>query len=184
MNRFQITDTPLSGLKLIQRQLISDSRGFLSRIFCQQELEVAGWHTPIAQINHTYTAQYGSVRGMHYQLPPYSEMKLVQCLHGEVWDVAVDIRSGSSTFLHWHGEKLSAENGRALLIPEGFAHGFQTLSNDVEMIYCHSAPYVAKAERGISPTAPRLNINWPQEITQISTRDLLLPPINDQFTGI
>ena len=120
MNRFTHTDLPLSGLKLIERKRLGDARGFLSRLFCSQELSAAGWNRPIVQINHSYTAGRGAVRGMHFQHPPYAEMKLVSCLHGELWDVAVDIRARSNTFLHWHAERLSAENGHALLIPEGF----------------------------------------------------------------
>ena len=107
---------------------MGDARGFLSRLFCAEELRAAGWTGPIAQINHTHTARKGTVRGMHFQYPPHAEMKLVSCLRGEVWDVAVDIRAGSQTFLRWHAEILSADNGRALLIPQGFAHGFQALT--------------------------------------------------------
>ena len=93
--------------------------------FAARNSSAAGWNRPIVQINHSYTARRGTVRGMHFQRPPYAEMKLVTCLRGELWDVAVDIRASSNTFLRWHAERLSAENGRALLIPEGFAHGFQ-----------------------------------------------------------
>ena len=128
MNRFRIQSTPLSGLQVITRQMLGDHRGFLSRLFCADELAQAGWTKPIAQINHTYTAKKGTVRGMHFQHPPHAEMKLVSCIRGEVWDVAVDLRANSPTFLHWHAEVLSADNHKALLIPEGFAHGFQTLS--------------------------------------------------------
>lgn len=184
MSRFQITDTPLPGLKIVQRQLLGDSRGFLSRLFCQEDLAPAGWSKPVAQINHTYTAKCGTIRGLHYQTPPHTEMKLVQCIRGEIWDVAVDIRQGSSTFLQWYGEHLSAGNCKALLIPEGFAHGFQTLSDDVEMIYCHTAPFTAAADAGLPPTDPRLNIAWPLKITELSARDLRHPPIDQRFRGI
>ena len=119
MSRFTISDLSLAGLKLITRQRLGDSRGFLSRLFCAEELAAAGWVKPVAQINHTYTAIRGTLRGMHFQRPPHAEMKLVSCLRGEVWDVAVDVRPGSPTFLCWHAERLSANNGQALLIPEG-----------------------------------------------------------------
>jgi dTDP-4-dehydrorhamnose 3,5-epimerase len=171
MNRFQITKTPLTGLLEIQRQKLADSRGFLSRLFCAEELAAFGWTKPIAQINHTATICKGTIRGMHFQQQPHSEMKLVSCLRGEVWDVAVDLRAGSLTFLHWHAACLSAENCLALLIPEGFAHGFQTLSDDVELLYCHSAAYAAGSECGLNPRDPKLSIGWPLPVTEISERD-------------
>src|SRR5690554_6695588 len=107
MSRFTVTNLPLAGLKRVQRQRLGDNRGFLARLFCAEELAAAGWTQPIAQINHTFTAKQGTVRGMHFQRPPHAEMKLVSCIRGEVWDVAVDLRVGSPTFLHWHAERLS-----------------------------------------------------------------------------
>lgn len=184
MNRLVSTDLRLSGLKLIQRKNLGDSRGFLSRIFCNDELRLSGWLEPIAQINHTYTAHRGTVRGMHFQTNPYAEMKLVSCLRGEVWDVAVDMRDGSDTFLQWHAELLSAENQRALLIPKGFAHGFQSLSNDVELLYCHSAPFHAEAERGLHPKDSKLAIQWPISISELSLRDAQHVLLDDQFKGV
>lgn len=184
MNRFAVTDLPLSGLKLVGRQRIGDARGSLSRLFCAEELAAAGWVNPIAQINHTGTARRGTVRGMHFQRPPHSEMKLVSCIRGEVWDVALDVRASSLTFLHWHVERLSAQNGRALLIPEGFAHGFQTLTDDVEMLYCHSTAYVAEAEAGLRPQDERLAIAWPLPITELSARDAGHPLIETGFEGV
>ena len=135
MSRFTINDLPLADLKLIERKRLGDDRGFFTRLFCAEALAESGWLKPIVQINHTYTAQGGTVRGMHYQQPPYTEMKLVSCLQGEVWDVAVDLRADSPTFLHWHAEVLSADNNRAMLIPEGFAHGFQTTGKVVNIRY-------------------------------------------------
>jgi dTDP-4-dehydrorhamnose 3,5-epimerase len=183
-NRFSASDLPLSGLKLVTRQRLGDHRGFLSRLFCAEELAAAGWSQPIAQINHTYTALRGTVRGMHFQRPPHAEMKLVNCIRGEVWDVAVDVRAGSPTFLRWHAERLSAENGQALLIPEGFAHGFQALTDDVELLYCHSAAYCADAEDGLNPQDARLNIAWPLAITELSARDASRPLLETDFEGI
>lgn len=183
MSRFTVTDLPLGGLKLIERQRLGDSRGFFSRLFCADELATAGWHKPIAQINHTVTTQRGTVRGMHYQQPPHTEMKLVTCIHGEVWDVAVDLRSGSFTFLQWHAQILSAANNQALLIPEGFAHGFQTLSDDVELLYCHTAVHHPEAEAALNAKDPRLAINWPLDITELSLRDAKHPPIDSKFEG-
>lgn len=184
MNNFSIIDTLITGLKVIERKPIGDHRGFLSRIFCADQLRAAGWKNPIVQINQTVTKKKGTVRGMHFQNAPYAEMKLVSCLQGEILDVAVDLRKNSPTFLQWHAEKLSQENCRALLIPEGFAHGFQTLSDDCELIYLHSAPYFREAEAGIRPNDPALDISWPLDIYEISTRDAGHPLLNNQFTGV
>lgn len=184
MNRLSIADLPLAGLKRIGRQRLGDARGFLSRLFCAEELGAAGWNEPIVQINYTFTATRGAVRGMHFQRPPYAEMKLVSCLHGEVWDVAVDIRARSKTFLHWHAERLSADNGYALLIPQGFAHGFQALTDAAELLYCHSAAYSAAAEGAINPKDPMLAIPWPLQIAELSPRDSEHPMLNEEFTGV
>lgn len=184
MSRLSITDLPIAGLKLVERQHLGDTRGFLSRIFSADALAVAGWSDPIAQINHTYTARFGTVRGMHFQRPPHAEIKLVSCLRGEIWDVAVDIRAGSSTFLKWHAERLTAANGRALLIPKGFAHGFQALSDDVDILYCHSADYSPANEGGLNPNDPRLEIAWPMQIGELSHRDANHPMINEAFAGV
>lgn len=184
MSRFEIVPMPLSGLSRIKRQRLGDARGFLSRLFCADELAAVGWSKPVAQINHTFTSEAGTVRGMHYQTPPHAEAKLVTCLRGEVWDVAVDLRAGSPTFLQWHAEVLTGENGCALLIPEGFAHGFQTLSPDVEMLYCHSSPYVPGAEAGLNPQDPRLALSWPLPIKQLSPRDSAHPFLTTNFEGV
>lgn len=184
MNQFSIIETPIDGLKIIERKPIDDSRGFLARIFCGDYLKSAGWDKPIAQINQTVSKKIGAVRGLHFQNTPYAEMKLVSCLQGEIWDVAVDLRKNSATFLHWHAEKLSAENCRALLIPEGFAHGFQTLSDDCELLYLHSAPYRPEAEAGLSPKDPKLSISWPLDFSEISIKDTNHPLIGDEFKGI
>jgi dTDP-4-dehydrorhamnose 3,5-epimerase len=183
-NRFTIADLTPAGLKLVERQRLDDARGFLSRLFCSEELGAAGWTKPIVQINHSCTFRRGTVRGLHFQWPPHAEMKLVSCIRGEVWDVAVDVRAGSETFLQWHAEHLSADNGRALLIPEGFAHGFQALTDDVELLYCHSAAYAAAAEAGLNATDPRLAITWPLPIAERSPRDAQHPMLNEQFAGL
>ncbi len=184
MSRFTVTDLPLAGLKRVERQNLGDSRGFLSRLFCTDELASIGWKKPIAQINLTKTAVKGSLRGMHFQYPPHAEMKLVNCIRGAVWDVAIDLRAASQTFLHWHAEELTAENRRSLLIPEGFAHGFQTLTNDCELLYFHSMPYVPGAEGALNAQDPLLNISWPLEIGEISERDRTHPYLTEQFTGL
>ncbi len=184
MTRFNVTSLPLAGLQLVQRLPMRDQRGSLSRIFCAEALAAVGWTKPIAQINHTTTKQQGTVRGMHYQLPPDAEMKLISCLRGSIWDVAVDLRAGSPTFLQWHAECLSADNLRALLVPEGFAHGFQALSDDVEIMYCTSAAYSPSLERGLHPQDPALQIAWPQPIQMLSDRDASHPWLDNSFSGV
>lgn len=183
-NRFDILDTPLQGLKLIQREPIGDSRGYLERLFCTGDLQALISDKGIVQINHTLTAKRGTVRGMHFQHPPHAEAKFVSCLRGEVFDVAVDLRRGSPTFLHWHAEILSADNHKTLLIPEGFAHGFQTLTEDCEMLYFHTAAYQPEAECGLNAKDPRLNIGWPEAMTELSPRDAAHPLVTEDFSGV
>jgi dTDP-4-dehydrorhamnose 3,5-epimerase len=184
LSRFTVTDLALPGLKRVERQRLGDARGFLARLFCAEELANIGWNQPIVQINHSYTARRSTVRGMHFQLPPHAEMKLVSCIRGEVWDVAVDVRAGSKTFLHWRAEPLSEDNRRALLIPQGFAHGFQALTDDVELLYCHSAAYNAESEKALNATDPRLAIAWPLPITEFSARDAQHAMLSDRFAGV
>jgi len=184
MSRFDFIPTPLSGLTLIQRKTLEDPRGFLSRFYCVEEFAEAGINKPIAQINHTLTRKKGAIRGLHFQHPPYAETKLVSCLRGEIWDVAVDLRHDSPTFLHWHGEILSAENRKSLLIPGGYAHGFQALTEDCELIYLHTMAYHSEAEGALNVADPRLNIAWPLPISDISGRDSNHPFISSDFQGI
>jgi dTDP-4-dehydrorhamnose 3,5-epimerase len=181
---FNILDTPLQGLNLIQRNPIGDNRGYLERMFCLGELQSLIPGKGIVQINHTLTAKCGTVRGLHFQDPPHAETKIVSCLRGEVFDVAVDLRQGSPTFLHWHAEILSASNHRTLLIPEGFAHGFQTLSEDCEMLYFHTAAYQPSAEGGLNAQDPRLDIRWPEVVVGLSSRDAAYPPVTAAFVGL
>ncbi len=182
--RFDFEETRLAGLYRIKRKPISDHRGFFERLFCVEEYKDVGLAHPIVQINHTLTRQKGAVRGMHFQYPPYSECKIVTCVRGEILDVAVDIRKGSPTFLQWHAEPLSEENQTSLFIPEGFAHGFQTLKDDSELLYLHSALYQSEAEGALNVQDPRLAIDWPLGITEISERDRQHPMIDMNFTGI
>jgi len=184
MSRFSVSTTPLDGVHIVARQCIGDERGFLSRLFCADELALVGWREPIVQVNHTRTQKHGAVRGMHFQYSPHAEMKLVSCIRGAVWDVAVDLRTASPTFLQWHAEELSADNHRAMLIKEGFAHGFQALEDGVELVYLHSAPYAPQSESGLNPRDPRLMINWPLPITDLSVRDSNHPFINSEFKGV
>jgi len=184
MARFTVTPTSLAGVVIVERQRIGDARGFLSRIFCVDELRAAGFVLPVVQINHTMTETAGTLRGLHFQHPPHAEDKLVTCLRGRVFDVAVDLRAGSPTFLGWHAEEISADNGRALLIPQGCAHGFQTLEDGCELLYLHSRAYAPDAEAGLSPLDPSLGIAWPLPVTTISARDDGHPVIQEDFTGV
>ncbi|MGB2831457.1 MAG: dTDP-4-dehydrorhamnose 3,5-epimerase [Methylotenera sp.] len=184
MMRFDCFGTPLAGLKVVQRKPIEDTRGFLSRFYCAEEFKSFGLNKPISQINHTLTRQKGAVRGLHYQQKPYAEIKLVSCLKGKIFDVAVDLRKSSPTFLHWHGEVLSENNHRSLLIPEGFAHGFQTLTEDCELVYLHTAPYVKEAEAALNINDPKIGITWTLDITELSERDRSHPMIKNDFEGI
>lgn len=184
MARFDFIPTPLAGLTLVQRKVIDDRRGFLSRFFCVDEFREAGHDKPIAQINHTLTRNKGAVRGLHFQYPPHAESKLVSCLQGEIFDVAVDLRRGSPTYLHWHGAVLSAKNRHSLLIPEGFAHGFQTLSEDCELIYLHTETYHPEAEGALNAADPKLGIKWPLAMSGQSERDRRHPLIEENFLGI
>lgn len=184
MSRFKVTDLPLPGLKRIERLQTGDSRGYFSRLFCAEELAAFGWCNPVAQINQSLTEKCGTVRGMHYQNPPHVEMKLVTCLKGSIWDVALDLRTNSPTFLQWHAEELSSTNRFALLIPEGFAHGFQSLDDRCELLYLHSKAYSNFSEAALNARDPKLAIAWPKPITDISKRDASHPMLNSTFTGL
>lgn len=184
MQRFDALPTPMAGLHLLQRKPLSDARGFFQRLFCAEELAEFGWTEAVAQVNHTLTLSKGSVRGLHLQLAPHAEMKLITCLRGAVWDVALDVRKDSATFLQWHAEILSAENQRSYLIPPGFAHGFQTLCDDVEMLYCHSQPYAPSGERGLNVLDGRLAITWPLAIAGMSDKDRQWPMLDAGFEGV
>jgi dTDP-4-dehydrorhamnose 3,5-epimerase len=183
-NRFDILATPISDLQILLRKPIGDDRGYLERLFCAEELQPFMSGKSIAQINHTLTTNRGTVRGMHFQYPPHVETKIICCLRGEVFDVAVDLRNNSPTFLRWHAEILSADNHRTLVIPGGFAHGFQTLTGNCEMLYFHTALYHPGAEGGLSVHDPRLGISWPLPVSGISPRDAGYPLLQDDFAGV
>jgi dTDP-4-dehydrorhamnose 3,5-epimerase len=153
-------------------------------MFCAEELRSAGWNWPISQINHALTKVPGTVRGMHFQYPPKAEAKLVSCLRGAVWDVAADLRKDSPTFMRWHSEELSAANRRALLIPPGFAHGFQSLEPDCELLYLHSEPYDPTSEGALNPRDPTLSITWPLAIAVISDKDACRSLVSSDFQGV
>lgn len=182
--RFDIQTTPLAGLNVLTRKPVGDSRGWFERMFCIDELYDVLGSRNVVQINRTLTQKKGSVRGMHFQHAPSAEMKIVSCLRGDVFDVAVDLRPRSATFLRWHAELLSADNRKTLAIPEGFAHGFQTLTDDCEMFYLHTAAYDSAAEGGLNPKDPSLAIHWPLPISELSARDAGHSMIVGDFSGV
>lgn len=184
VKRFKYVETSIAGLFRIERNSIGDSRGYFTRFFCRREFDNLGFTMPIEQMNHTLTTKKGTVRGLHYQKTPHCEIKLVSCLVGEIWDVVVDLRYNSPSFLQWHAERLSAENQAALYIPKGCAHGFQTLTDNCQLFYLHSDSYYSDAEAGINPTDTKLCISWPLGISEISERDKNHPLLDNNFTGI
>jgi dTDP-4-dehydrorhamnose 3,5-epimerase len=182
--RLHGTATDIAGVHVVERELRSDARGSLSRLFSAAELAALGWRRPVAQVNHSVSRRRGTLRGMHFQHPPHAEMKLVTCLSGVVLDVAVDLRADSPTFLRHVARELSADNLRALLIPEGCAHGFQALTDDVTLLYLHSAAYAPEAEGGVNPHDPRLGISWPMPVTEITARDADRAFLAVDFAGL
>ena len=180
----KMQETPIAGLMLVESTPTCDERGFFTRLYCQNELGELVGPRQIVQVNQSSTRTIGAVRGLHFQHQPHAEMKFVRCIKGKVWDVAVDLRAGSSTFLNWHAEELSAENAHMMVIPEGFAHGFQVLEQDSELVYLHTAFYAPSAEGGVRPTDPRLAIEWPMAPQDLSDRDLAFPLLTSEFSGL
>lgn len=180
----KIATTPLDGVVVVETIQHVDQRGKFFRAYCQRELTEIIGKRQIVQINISQTHLAGAVRGMHYQRPPQAEMKLIRCIKGKVWDVAVDLRHSSPTFLQWHAEELSAADAKMLVIPEGFAHGFQVIDEESELLYMHTAFYSPETEGGIPYNDPRLNIQWPLKNTEISDRDRRFPFIAPDFQGI
>ncbi|MFA7281139.1 MAG: dTDP-4-dehydrorhamnose 3,5-epimerase [Sterolibacterium sp.] len=180
----KVTHTAIQGVTVVEPTFHADNRGSFARFYCDRELAFIIGDRRIVQINHSRTSAVGAVRGMHFQSPPHSEMKLVRCLRGRVWDVAIDLRTGSPTFLQWHGEMLSREDARMMIIPEGCAHGFQVLEPNTELLYLHTNYYYPTAEGGLRHDDSRLAINWPLPVTDISARDNDHPLIKPDFRGL
>lgn len=164
-------ETKLQGAYIIEFTPFIDQRGVFTRLFCQEELAGIGFTKKIAQINHSLNVEKGTVRGLHFQNPPYSEIKIIRCLRGRVFDVMVDVRDNSPTFMQWIGIELSPQNYRAVYIPEGFAHGFQTLEENSELIYLHSEVYQPGVESGLRYDDPALMIEWPLKPMNVSQKD-------------
>ena len=169
--------TPINGVFELLAQPFADHRGaFLNAFRAQEPAFMGSWgDLDIAQVNVSRSETVGTIRGLHLQAPPHSEAKLVRCLRGRVWDVAVDLRPDSVTYCHWHAVELSSERANALLIPEGCAHGFQVLEPGSELLYLHSGSWVPEAETGVRFDNPQLAIPWPLTPLGLSERDLALP---------
>jgi dTDP-4-dehydrorhamnose 3,5-epimerase len=153
-------------------------------LFCSHDLSAAQGVRQIVQINHSLTRRVGALRGLHFQLPPQADAKWVRCLRGRVWDVAVDLRRGSPTFLRWHATELSAAAMNAVFLAEGFAHGFQVLEADSELLYLHTAAYAPDHEGGIRWDDPRIGVQWPNDVTEISQRDRSHPLLDQSVEGV
>ncbi|MCK1342253.1 dTDP-4-dehydrorhamnose 3,5-epimerase [Bradyrhizobium sp. CW11] len=180
----KLEQTDIAGVWVTESTAHQDDRGTFSRLFCSREQERIIGSRSIVQINYSITSRVGALRGLHYQNPPYAEMKIVRCLKGRVFDVAVDLRKGSPTFRRWTSLELTPASRRALLIPEGCAHGFQVLEPDSELLYLHTAPYVSKSESAIRFDDPMIGIDWPLSPLDLSERDLHHPLLDSSFEGL
>ena len=180
----KLLPTAIAGVFVAETKAFQDSRGAFARLFCEGELAAGVGGRRIEQINHSRTAAIGAIRGLNFQQAPHAEMKMVRCLKGRVWDVALDLRKGSPTFLQWHAQELSAANALMLVIPEGCAHGFQVLEPDSELLYLHTASYAPSAEGGVRFDDPALSLPWPLPVTDVSERDRKHPLIHQNFQGI
>lgn len=180
----KITQISLNNAFVIKPEKFTDERGFFTRIFCEKELQEILDGKRIVQVNHSLTRRKGTLRGMHFQYPPKAEVKIVKCLRGCVFDVIVDLRWHSSSFLKWYGKVLSAENMKMMFVPECFAHGFQTLEEDCELLYFHTDFYSSKFEGAIRYNDPIVGIQWPLDIAEISERDKNHPLLPKNYQGI
>jgi dTDP-4-dehydrorhamnose 3,5-epimerase len=176
--------TPLNGSYIIDLEPRQDNRGWFARFYCKDEFKKIGHQKEWVQLNHSVTYLRGSLRGIHFQNPPYSEIKMVRCVAGKIFDVIIDLRKNSKTFLNWFGVELSSANKKMLYIPEGFAHGFQCLTDNCELIYFHSEFYSPVSESGIRYNDPLANIKWPLPVIELSQRDESHPYLDENFKGI
>ncbi len=177
-------ETSLHGSFIVHIDYINDDRGWFARTFCKDEFRKIGHTKEWVQMNHSFTKETGTIRGMHFQKLPFSEIKLVRCIAGKVFDVIIDLRKNSETFLKWFGVELSSENKKMIYIPEGFAHGFQTLTGDCQLLYNHSEYYIPGMEDGIKYDDERISISWPLIVKDISERDLNHPMLHKNFEGL
>jgi len=180
----RVSATPLPGLVVIETARHADSRGRFERLFCVEAWREVRADLHFVQVNLSTTAHRGTVRGMHFQRAPMVEAKLIRCVQGRVFDVAVDLRPASPTFLRWHAVELSADQPSEVFIPEGFAHGFQALSDNAQLLYFHTRPWTPSCEDGVRHDDPRLAIDWPLPAIHVSERDLSHPMIDTNFEGV
>jgi dTDP-4-dehydrorhamnose 3,5-epimerase len=180
----KINSTKLKDVYVVDAEPREDSRGSFARWFGTKELAAIIGSRPIVQVNHSINKKTASIRGMHFQKEPHAEVKFVRCIKGKVWDVALDLRAGSKTFLQYHAEELSAENNKMLVIPEGCAHGFQVLQPGSELLYLHTGSYEPSSEGGVNYADPKAAIQWPLPVGEISDRDAKYPFLSDDFQGL
>ena len=181
--KLNIIKTNFKDLYIIEPDSFKDERGAFSRVFCEDELKDI-FHFNIKQINHSITKEKGTVRGLHFQYEPYAEIKMVKCIKGRVLDVVVDIRKNSPTFLQYSTVELTEQNQKMIYIPKGFAHGFQTLEDNTELLYLHSSIYTPSDEGALNIIDPTLKIKWPLDIINLSKRDENHPFLTNEFEGI
>lgn len=179
-----VIQTALAGVVVVETSKFLDPRGEFARLYCDRELESVIGNRRIVQVNLSLTHRPGAIRGLHYQKAPHAEMKLIRCLKGRVWDVAVDLRANSPTFLQWHAEELSAENARMIVIPEGCAHGVQVLDENSELLYLHTEFYTPSADGRVRYNDPLIGIKWPLAVTEMSVPDREQPDLPQDFTGL
>ncbi|HYW94563.1 MAG TPA: dTDP-4-dehydrorhamnose 3,5-epimerase [Bacteroidales bacterium] len=169
------TETSLKGAYLVKIKKLEDDRGFFGRAWCRHEFEEHGLNPNIKQINTSWSKKKGTIRGMHYQVDPYQETKFIRCTRGRIYDVIIDLRPDSPTFMQWTGHELSADNYTMMYVPEKFAHGFVTLEDDCEVYYPTTEFYTPGAERGIRYNDPAFNIEWPVNVDNVSEKDRTHP---------
>ena len=184
MGKLNITKTPFEGLYVVETDAFLDYRGAFARWFCEGEMKEILGNRHIKNVNFSRTVKKGSIRGIHFQKPPYAEMKMVRCIRGKILDVVVDIRKDSPTYLQHYVVELSAENMKLFVIPEGFAHAFQSLEDNSEIMYLVTEFYSPEAEAGLRFSDPSLSINWPLDITDISAKDATHPLVADGFEAL
>lgn len=180
----KIIKLSLEDAYVLEPEPFTDHRGTFTRIYCQKELQSICHNKSVVQINHSINREKGTIRGMHFQYAPKTETKMVKCLRGSVFDVIIDLRQGSPALLQWHGEVLSAENMKMLYIPDGFAHGFQTLEENTELLYLHTEFFSPEHGGGLRHDDPAISISWPLEVTDISEKDRNHPLLSKDFDGI
>lgn len=173
------SETRLPGAYVIEPEPIGDERGFFARMMCEEEFAEHDLKMDVVQANISYSAHRGTLRGLHWQEPPHAEVKMVRCTQGAIYDVMVDLRKDSPTYLDWEGVELTAENRRMTYVPEGFAHGFLTLTDDCEVFYPVTAAYAPQAERGLRYDDPVLDIEWPGEVRIVSEKDQNWPHLEE-----